>query len=589
MHMLKKLSFRLKLFIYLSVILAVFTVLVLIFQYEREKDFKKNQLENTLDNVTVLIHKYIQRNNITETGSFRLIDSIKTIIPGPNIRITVISPEGVVMYDSEVPDYEQMENHLYRPEVQESLTVDFGANIRTSATTGNSYYYYSKFYSDYFVRTAALYDIEVKDFLHVGKLFIIYLILLFLGTWVVLFFITKRMGETITKLKDFAVRLSKSGELKESIQFPNDELGTISNQIVTIYNKLNIARDEILVEKNKLFSHLNALNEGIAFFSHDKEKILTNNHFIQFLNIISKESNISAEKIFEIKDFKPINKFINKQLNSGLEIWADKLPQTETNLFKNNKYFNVKCVFFQDKSFEIVITDTTKLEKRKRIKQQITSNIAHELKTPVTTIMGYFETLQQYNIDREKQQYFIDKAFIQTKRLSDLIEDLSMLNKIEEAKEHFFFEQININDIVAEVYDDLKLPLEEKNIRVHIQFPKPIILNGNDSLLFSVFYNLFDNVIKYGGEDIDLTITNYLDDNNYFYFSFSNNGNEIEEKHLSRIFERFYRIDKGRSRKSGGTGLGLAIVKNAIELHDGEITARNMKNGGVEFLFTLAK
>lgn len=587
--MLKKLSFRLKLFIYLSVILAVFTVLVLIFQYEREKDFKKNQLENTLDNVTVLIHKYIQRNNITETGSFRLIDSIKTIIPGPNIRITVISPEGVVMYDSEVPDYEQMENHLYRPEVQESLTVDFGANIRTSATTGNSYYYYSKFYSDYFVRTAALYDIEVKDFLHVGKLFIIYLILLFLGTWVVLFFITKRMGETITKLKDFAVRLSKSGELKESIQFPNDELGTISNQIVTIYNKLNIARDEILVEKNKLFSHLNALNEGIAFFSHDKEKILTNNHFIQFLNIISKESNISAEKIFEIKDFKPINKFINKQLNSGLEIWADKLPQTETNLFKNNKYFNVKCVFFQDKSFEIVITDTTKLEKRKRIKQQITSNIAHELKTPVTTIMGYFETLQQYNIDREKQQYFIDKAFIQTKRLSDLIEDLSMLNKIEEAKEHFFFEQININDIVAEVYDDLKLPLEEKNIRVHIQFPKPIILNGNDSLLFSVFYNLFDNVIKYGGEDIDLTITNYLDDNNYFYFSFSNNGNEIEEKHLSRIFERFYRIDKGRSRKSGGTGLGLAIVKNAIELHDGEITARNMKNGGVEFLFTLAK
>ena len=397
------------------------------------------------------------------------------------------------------------------------------------------------------------------------------------------------MGETVVKLKDFAVRLSKSGELKEAIQFPNDELGTISNQIVTIYNKLNIAREEILVEKNKLFSHLNALNEGIAFFSHDKKKILTNNHFIQFLNLISEESNISAEKIFEVKDLKPINKFINKQLNSGLEIWSEKLPQIETNLIKNNKYFNVKCVFFQDKSFEIVITNTTKLEKRKRVIQQMTLNIAHELKTPVATIMGYFETLQQYTIDQEKQEYFIDKAFMQTKRLSDLIEDLSMLNKIEEAKEHFFFEEVNVNDIVDEVYDDLKLRLEEKNIQVHLQFPKPIFLDGNDSLLFSVFYNLFDNVIKYGGENIDLTITNYLDDNNYFYFSFSNTGHNIDEKHLSRIFERFYRVDKGRSRKSGGTGLGLAIVKNAIELHDGEIIARNMKTGGVEFLFTLAK
>ncbi len=585
----KKLTFRQKLFLYLSVILAVFTVLVLIFQYEREKDFRKSQLENTLDNVTEVVHRYIDRYTLSETGDFRSLDSIKMILPKPNIRITVISPEGIVLYDSEVPDYKKMENHLHRPEVQESLSANFGANIRKSATTGYSYYYYVKFYSGYFVRTAALYDIAVKDFLHVGKLFIIYLALLFFFTWIVLFFMTKRMGETITKLKDFAVKLSAGKELKDPIKFPNDELGTISNQIVTIYNQLNIARDEILVEKNKLFSHLNALNEGIAFFSPDKKIILANNHFVQFLNLISEESTGSPEKIFGVKELKTINKFINKQLNSGFQIWTDKLPQKEINLYNSNKYFNIKCVFFQDKSFEIVITNITKPEKRKRIVQQMTSNIAHELKTPVATIMGYFETLQNNNIPRDKQEYFIDKAFLQTKRLSDLIEDISMLNKIEEAKEHFIFEQLNINDIVSEVYDDLKMRLDEKNISVRIQFPKPLILNGNETLLFSVFYNLFDNVIKYGGEKIELTVTNYLEDNDYFYFSFSNTGNEIDEKHLSRIFERFYRVDKGRSRKSGGTGLGLAIVKNAIGLHNGEITARNMKNGGVEFLFTLAK
>ena len=587
--MLKKLSLRKKLFIYFSIVFAAFTILVLIFQYEREKDFRKKQLENTLDNITELTHKYIKSNNLTETGNFNLLDSIKIIIPRSNIRITVISPEGIVLYDSEMSNYEEMENHLHRPEVQTSVAADFGANIRKSATTGNSYYYYVKFYSDYYVRTAALYNIEIKDFMQINKLFIIYLIFLFILILIILLFITKRLGETITKLKDFAIKLSSGQDIKEPIKFPKDEFGTISSQIVAIYNKLNIAKDEISVEKNKLFSHLNALNEGVAFFSPDKKKILTNNHFIQFLNLISEKSTISADKIFEVKEFKHIIKFIDKQLKSDVHIKDYNLPQIENDLFKNDKYFNIQCVVFQDKSFEIVIKDTTKLERRRLMKQQMTSNIAHELKTPVATVMGYLETLQHNTITKEKQKYFIDKAFAQAKRLSELIEDISMLNKIEEAKGHFVFESVNIDEIVAEVYDNLKLRLDKKNINVNIQFENPIILNGNKSLLFSVFYNLFDNVIKYGGENINLSISNYLDDNDNFYFSFSNTGNSIEEKHLSRIFERFYRVDTGRSRKTGGTGLGLAIVKNAIQLHNGEITARNYKDGGVEFLFTLGK
>jgi signal transduction histidine kinase len=587
--MFKKLILRKKLFIYFSVIFAVFTILVLIFQYEREKDFRKKQLENTFDNITEITHKFIKSNKLTDTGNFNLLDSLMTIIPRLNIRITVISPKGVVIYDSEMSDYEEMENHLHRPEVQASTAADFGTNIRKSATTGSSYYYYVKFYPDYYVRTAALYNIEIKDFMQINKLFIIYLIFLFVLLLFIFFFITKNLGETITKLKDFVVRLSSGEDIKESIKFPSDEFGSISSQIIAIYNKLNIAKDEILVEKNKLFSHLNALNEGIAFFSSDKKKILTNNHFIQFLNLISEKSNISADKIFEVKEFKPIIKFIDKQLKSDVLIKDYNLPQIEIDLFKNDKYFNIQCVIFQDKSFEIVIKETTKLEKRKLIKQQMTSNIAHELKTPVATVMGYLETLQNNNVTKEKQKYFIDKAFAQSKRLSELIEDISLLNKIEETKERFIFESVNIDEILTEVNENLKLRLDKKNIRVHIQFANPIILNGNKSLLFSVFYNLFDNAIKYGGENIDINISNYLDDNDNFYFSFSNTGNDIDEKHLSRIFERFYRVDTGRSRKTGGTGLGLAIVKNAIQLHNGEITARNYKNGGVEFLFTMEK
>lgn len=582
-------SIRRKLFISFSVIFIIFTILVLLFQYQREKAFRTDQLENTLDNISELTQKFIHENSLLESGNFHMIDSLVKILPGPQTRVTVISPAGLVLYDSEVADYTQMENHLQRPEVQLSVASGSGSNIRESTTTGNSYYYYSRYYTGYFVRTAALFDLEMKDFLHVERLFIFYLVLLFLIFSAILQLITRRFSDTITKLKDFVIRLSSGVEVKEHIDFPKDELGTIGSQITSIYKDLNEVKENLALEKNKLFSHLSALNEGIAFFSADKKKVLANNHFIQNLNLIYDRSTVSAEKIFEIKKLEPILRFIEKQLERSEQIKAGELPIMDMDLQNGNRYFNVKCVFFQDKSFEIVLSDTTKAEKRRLMKQQMTSNIAHELKTPVSSVMGYLETLQHNNLDTEKQRYFIEKAHAQAKRLSSLIEDISTLNKIEEGGENFAFEKQNISKIVKEVEEHLGQRLAEKKINVEVDLPPDAEIQGNESLLFSVFYNLFDNVIKYGGENIRIKLSSYLEDKKYLYFSFANSGNDIDDKHLTRIFERFYRIDDGRSRKTGGTGLGLAIVKNAIQLHQGEISARKYKEGGIEFLFSLAR
>ena len=143
--------------------------------------------------------------------------------------------------------------------------------------------------------------------------------------------------------------------------------------------------------------------------------------------------------------------------------------------------------------------------------------------------------------------------------------------------------------MIYEVRDSLNLGLEDKGIKVNIRLAKPIFVQANRSLLISVFYNLFDNAIKYGGDNIEISLNNYLEDSNFYYFSFSNTGNSIDRKHFLRIFERFYRVDEDRSRPKGGTGLGLSIVKNAIQLHGGEITVGNLKEGGVEFLFTVSK
>ncbi len=588
--MLRKLSFRQKLFINFAIIFAIFTVLVLIFQFEREKSFRRNNFETTLDNIAELTNNYIRRYEIYRQGEFWRIDSLTTFTPRLDIRITLIGKEGRVLYDSEVDDLPSMENHLGRPEVQEAIGQGTGSNIRKSETTGLSYYYYVKSYPDYFVRTAAHYDVRVKDYLHVERLFIAYLALLFIVFSLVLMVITRRVSVTITKLKDFSIRLHSGEEPEGPIDFPDDELGVISGQIASIYHDLNKARQEIAAEQEKLLGHLNALNEGIAFFTPERAMILTNQQFIQNLNLISEESNIPAEKIFEIEEMGPVVKFIDAQLEESRPIESVDLPQMETVILKRNRYFSVKCMFFTDRSFEIVITDTTRLEKRKLIKQQVTSNVAHELKTPATSILGYLETMQEGDMPEETRRHFLQRAYLQAERLSVLIEDISSLNRIEEAPENFEMEPIHIRPIAEEVHEHLKLKLNALRIVVHNELPEEMAVRGNASLLYSVFYNLFDNVIKYGGEGIEIRLTNYLEDKKFYYVSFSNTGNTIDEQHFTRIFERFYRIDKGRSRESGGTGLGLSIVKNAIELHKGKITARSYKEGkGVEFLFSLMK
>ena len=223
------------------------------------------------------------------------------------------------------------------------------------------------------------------------------------------------------------------------------------------------------------------------------------------------------------------------------------------------------------------------------LKRQLTQNIAHELKTPVASILGYLETITENpKLDDETKKQFIERCRVQAVRLKSLLRDISVLNRMDDVSGLITFEETDISRIVADMEKEISLHVAARDMTFSNTIPAGIVVHGNHSLLYSIFRNLADNAIAYAGQGTAMTLS-AEDKGDRWLFTFSDNGCGIPEEHLPRIFERFYRVDKGRSRKMGGTGLGLAIVKNAVIIHGGTITARNNAGGGVTFVFSIMK
>ena len=224
-----------------------------------------------------------------------------------------------------------------------------------------------------------------------------------------------------------------------------------------------------------------------------------------------------------------------------------------------------------------------------RIKQQLTNNINHELKTPVASIQVCLETLLSgINLSEEKKQELIERCYANNERLRRLLEDVSLITRMESGSQLIGKESVTINSIIDEVADELEMMPENERLNLHTDFNEVVVVEGNLSLIGSIFRNLTENAIAYsGGKNIYISLI----DNNEgsCTIRFEDDGCGVDEMQLSRLFERFYRVDKGRSRRMGGTGLGLAIVKHAVQFHGGAIAVSNREEGGLRFEFSLKK
>ena len=228
-------------------------------------------------------------------------------------------------------------------------------------------------------------------------------------------------------------------------------------------------------------------------------------------------------------------------------------------------------------------------EKEGRMRRELTQNIAHELKTPVASILGYTETiLNTPGIDEGTRHKFIVRTHLQAQRLTALLQDISILNRMDYAANVLTMERVDVSQLFADIVQETALAFENRKMTLSNSLSQGIIVRGNPSLLYSVFRNLVDNALNYAGQGTVVKVY-AVEETDYWHFVFTDNGVGIPPEHLPRIFERFYRIDKGRSRSLGGTGLGLAIVKNAVMLHGGTIIAKPTEGGGLTFEFSIKK
>lgn len=473
-----RLSYHRRLFLLLIVFSWTLVGCFILFQYGREKHFKAEQLDAQLQLFNLRL--------LDAAGEGTPPDAFIARHGNPyeDLRVTLIDRTGRVIFDNSLDTLPDA-NHLSRPEVAEALAHGKGYTIRRHSESTDRNYFYSAMQGDScIVRSAVPYSVPLGEILAADREFLWVMLGITLLMSVAGYFATRRLGQNITRLNEFAQRAERGEPIDNLQAFPHDELGEISSHIIRLYARLQ----KTTADRNR--EHALALHE-------QQEKI--------------------------------------------------------------------------------------------RIKKQLTNNINHELKTPVAAIQGYLETLlANPSLDVQKRTDFLEKSAAQTERLRRLLADISTITRMDEASQLIQKERVVLNDLVDEIAADMLLKPADERLRVNIDFPEQVEIVGSPSLLASIFRNLADNATAYsGGRDIFIRLVSNTSE--ACTICFSDNGIGIGEEHLPHIFERFYRIDKGRSRKQGGTGLGLAIVKNAVVIHGGTITARDRERGGLEFEFTLKK
>ncbi len=581
-------SYKSKLLIYFTGLFAAFTLVLFVFQQNRERQHRREQLEARLRTYADIVAGAVEEQG-GQTDSTMLVKTTR-LFP-KDLRVTVVGGDGAVRYETSDAETTQMENHRFRPEIVKARNEAEGSDIRLSATTGDRFFYYAKAYDDFLVRVALPYEVSVNFFMQADHMLLWFALMLFPFLIVLLIQLADRFGKSVAGLRSFIDSAERGLVDYGHIALPHSELGDIGRSIVEKYRQLEESKRQTELERERLIRHFHYFEEGIAIFSPERSKLYSNPRFIQYVNTILDRPTADIDALWEHPLFAPALKFV--AANAGrTRTLAEETPVCRFTIpaTASSAHFAVQLLVYVDGGFEMTLSDITRAEKNRLLKQQMSNNITHELRTPVSSIRGYLETLLNIqHLDAERRIYFLERAHAQSVRLAELIRDVSLITKVDEAPDTLPRERLHPQHIFEDIVEEFADRIAARGMKVRNSLPEMLVLQGNYSLIYSVFRNLMENSLRYAGEGASICIECYNEDAEFCYFSFYDTGCGVPEEHLPRLFERFYRVSEGRTRDEGGTGLGLSIVRNAVLFHQGTISVRNRKEGGLEFLFTLKK
>lgn len=384
----------------------------------------------------------------------------------------------------------------------------------------------------------------------------------------------------IKSLTSIATKIAL-GQYEKRIDFyENDEIGQLSHSFNLMASRLEETIKDLNDKKNKLYSILNSMDDGVIFVDNDQNIILI---------------NPAAMDLFEIKgDVK--NRYILEVIrdNRIYEILKNKEDSPTELVINNNKYriIQTKAISVSDFATQneigvlLVFHDVTKIKTLEKMRSDFVANVSHELKTPLTSIKGFAETLK-YVEDSATREKFLDIINVEAERLSRLINDILTLSELEHKDYSVNFQRVCLNDSIEEVYYIMQTIANEKNIKLEFNLAnEKLYINGDRDKFKQMMINLIDNAIKYtpSGGTVEIKLNK---DKDNAIIDIKDTGIGIPKQHLPRLFERFYRVDKARSRSMGGTGLGLAIVKHILMIFNGNIQVESEVNKGTKFTITL--
>jgi len=507
-------------------------------------------------------------------------------------RITIIDANGTVLGDSQqAPD--QMENHLQRPEIQQALKEGVGITERESTTLNTEMMYLALPVEENgetkgFVRLALPLTEITMALSRLWGMLITALLLATVLAGVLGFKLAQRLTRPIQEMTAAAQKIAGGDFSLRTYTTNQDEIGLLGQALNQMAQQLKETIDEVSTGKSKLESVLANMVSGVIFLRQDGRIDLINPAARQILGI--KQEIFKGRQQVEIIRNYQLSSLIFKTLETRKVV-----KQDLSILFPHERTVEVNITPISDREDSnlgvvVVLHDITDFRKLERMRTDFVANVSHELKTPITSLKGYAETLLDGALDdTETSREFIKIILNESERLRILINDLLELSRIESAVDPIQWQKINVPSFLRSLEVKLKPLLDARQIQLEISLPEKLSFAWGDySMIEQVMTNLIDNAIKYSpvGSRVKTQVS---EQDEGILFEVIDSGIGIPEQDLTRIFERFYRVDKGRSRKLGGTGLGLAIVKHILEIHGSQIKVESAPGRGSRFYFILLK